>query len=90
MILHVLPGLRNDGIFRGTHRIYTHWSGKLHYVISIIAVVFLLTSIAMPVSITYASSNDPYNSGYDHGRDDARILVPSDRYINQPEKGGFN
>ena len=27
-----------------------------------------------------------FRSGYDHGRDDAR-LDPSDRYINEPEKG---
>jgi hypothetical protein len=70
------PYVRNDTLVR-----------KLYYVSSIVAVVFLLTSIGIPVSITYASSNDPYNSGYDHGCDDARILVPSDRYINQPEKG---
>lgn len=34
---------------------------------------------------TYASS--PYDSGYDHGCDDAGISDSSDRYINQPEKG---
>ena len=33
----------------------------------------------------YASS--PYDSGYNHGCNDARISDPSDRYINQPEKG---
>jgi hypothetical protein len=29
----------------------------------------------------------PYDSGYDHGCDDAKISDLSDRYINQPEKG---
>ncbi|HZD36082.1 MAG TPA: hypothetical protein VE130_12830 [Nitrososphaeraceae archaeon] len=33
------------------------------------------------------ASTDPYNSGYDHGCNDAGISDPSDRYINQPEKG---
>jgi hypothetical protein len=34
-----------------------------------------------------ASNLSPYESGYDHGCDDAGISDPSDRYINQPEKG---
>lgn len=36
---------------------------------------------------SYASEDDPYDSGYDHGCDDAKIFDSSDRYINQPEKG---
>lgn len=60
---------------------------KFHYVRFFFAPVFLFSYlIALSGSTTYASS-DPYDSGYDHGCDDARILVPSDRYINQPEKG---
>jgi hypothetical protein len=39
------------------------------------------------VPYTNASSKSPYESGYDHGCDDADILDPDDRYINQPEKG---
>jgi hypothetical protein len=42
--------------------------------------------ITIPGSVL-ASSNSPYDSGYDHGCDDARISDPSDRYINQDEKG---
>jgi hypothetical protein len=34
-----------------------------------------------------ASSNSPYDSGRDHGCDDAGISDIGDRYINQPEKG---
>ncbi len=34
-----------------------------------------------------ASSRSPYESGYDHGCNDADISDSSDRYINQPEKG---
>ena len=35
----------------------------------------------------YASNDSPYNSGYDHGCDDAAISEPSERYINRPGKG---
>jgi len=34
---------------------------------------------------TYAISG--YDSGYNHGCDDAKVADPSQRYINQPEKG---
>jgi hypothetical protein len=34
-----------------------------------------------------ASGSSPHDSGYDHGCDDAKISDPSDRYLNQPEKG---
>ncbi|HET6590456.1 MAG TPA: hypothetical protein VFG45_09850 [Candidatus Nitrosocosmicus sp.] len=45
----------------------------------------LICSLFLPSSSVYAKS--PYDSGYDHGCDDANISNPSDRYINQPEKG---
>jgi hypothetical protein len=45
-----------------------------------IALVGSMTSV-------YASTDgDPYNSGYDHGCDDA-YLDADDRYINEPGKG---
>src|SRR5918996_1408013 len=34
----------------------------------------------------YASESSPYDSGYDHGCDDAG-RSESDKYINQPERG---
>ena len=34
-----------------------------------------------------ALGSSPYDSGYDHGCDDADISDPGDRYISQPEKG---
>jgi hypothetical protein len=37
--------------------------------------------------VVYGSEQSPYQSGYDHGCDDAGISNPGDRYINQPEKG---
>lgn len=48
-------------------------SSRLHY-------IFL-------IPYSNASSKSPYDSGYDHGCDDAKISDPNDRYINQPEKG---
>lgn len=36
---------------------------------------------------TINASSDPYDSGYDHGCDDAKISDSSDGYVNQPEKG---
>jgi hypothetical protein len=48
--------------------------------------IFTILLISIP-GFALASSNSSYDSGYDHGCDDARISDPSDRYINQPEKG---
>lgn len=42
---------------------------------------------ALQLQTVEASSSSPYDSGYDHGCDDADISDPDDRYINQPEKG---
>jgi hypothetical protein len=65
--------------------------GKFHYISFPIVYAFLLLNLTVTsILMTYAS-NDPYDSGYDHGCDDAKILDPSDRYLNQPEKGpSFN
>src|SRR5688572_8659054 len=52
--------------------------------------VFLLPSVsfsALQLQSVQASSNSPYDSGFDHGCDDADISDPDDRYINQPGKG---
>lgn len=48
--------------------------------------IFTILLISIPGS-ALASSKSPYDSGYDHGCDDAGISDSSDRYINQPEKG---
>jgi hypothetical protein len=55
-------------------------------------VILMVTAVSstmvpqLPIFQVYAS-NSAYDSGYDHGCDDAGISNPSDRYINQPEKG---
>jgi hypothetical protein len=48
----------------------------------------MLVILVGSISITsvYASSDDPYDSGYSHGCDDAD-LDADDRYINEPGKG---
>src|SRR5215204_2237406 len=61
------------------------------YVRMSVAILFLTFLVANTifalVPYTNASSKSPYESGYDHGCDDADISDPDDRYINQPEKG---
>jgi hypothetical protein len=54
--------------------------------LSFFALIFLSPTIAMQIQSAYAGGKSPYESGYDHGCDDARISDPSDRYINQPER----
>jgi hypothetical protein len=54
--------------------------------------ILLLAISLVPISFTQtqfvnASSESPYESGRDHGCDDADISDPDDRYINQPDKG---
>src|SRR5215217_9783229 len=61
------------------------------YVRMSVAILFLTFLVANTifalVPYTNASSKSPYESGYDHGCDDADISDPDNRYINQPEKG---
>jgi hypothetical protein len=54
-----------------------------------LAVTAILTStmISVPSILVVYASESPYQSGYDHGCDDAGISDPGDRYINQQEKG---
>lgn len=54
-----------------------------------ILIVFSIIVISMsPISyFFFVNSITPYDLGYDHGCDDARISDSSERYINQPEKG---
>jgi hypothetical protein len=55
-----------------------------------ITIIMIMIAIAGSISISatsvYGSEQSPYDSGYDHGCDDAG-LSPSDRYINEEGKG---
>lgn len=57
------------------------------YVFAITFSTFMILSLAPQIQVAYAGGKSPYDSGYDHGCDDADISDRSDRYINQPEKG---
>jgi hypothetical protein len=59
-------------------------SRKVSLIVTIAALSVIITGYAPTVN---ASSKSPYESGYDHGCNDADISDPDNRYINQPEKG---
>ncbi len=59
-----------------------------HYLIAFFSTTLLIASVLAPqIQLADAGSESPYDSGYDHGCDDADISDPSDRYINEPGKG---
>lgn len=58
----------------------------------VISAAVMVFSIFVSISLSFAST-DTYDSGRDHGCDDAGISDQSHRYINQPGKGfmdGYN
>lgn len=55
-------------------------------VLSSTMITIVISTLSVGVPQVYASSSSPYDSGYDHGCDDAG-RSESDKYINQPEKG---
>lgn len=57
---------------------------KLLTMIGVIALI--ITTMTTGGSNAFAKKS-PYDSGFDHGCDDAKISNPADRYINQYEKG---
>lgn len=59
---------------------------------SFLIIAIAISSMIIPQQFigtfqVYGSERSPYDSGYDHGCDDARISDLDERYINQPEKG---
>lgn len=60
---------------------------KIPIFASFLAITLITSGLASQIHSIDASSKSPYESGYDHGCDDADISDPDDRYINQPEKG---
>lgn len=61
--------------------------GNLHTIGFLVLYTFLFSSLIGGVYTSTNASSDAYNSGYNHGCDDAEIFDVSKRYINQPEKG---
>lgn len=61
---------------------------KCYLIVGFFSILLAIASVVAPqIELAIASSKSPYDSGYDHGCDDADISDPDDRYINQPEKG---
>lgn len=60
---------------------------NFHIIRFLVLYVVFLTGFMSISALTVYASSDPYDSGYDHGCNDAGILDPADKYINQPEKG---
>ena len=64
---------------------YMHFK---YYLIASFSTTLLIAPVLAPqLQLAHAGSKSPYDSGYDHGCDDAGISDPSDRYINEPGKG---
>jgi len=64
---------------------------NINYTKLVIGIMFLtIGSIAFSMLTANVYAQSAYNSGYDHGCDDAKISDPDDRYINQPGKGPRN
>src|SRR5688572_19402047 len=65
---------------------YTAYNKKSNNVaLNSILIATMILTITSSFSV-YASS-DAYNSGYNHGCDDAGISDPDERYYYQPERG---
>lgn len=67
-----------------------HWL-YIKFCCILLTSAFFISTLFATITLTstgYASS-DAYDSGYNHGRDDAGISNPADRYINQPGKGAI-
>ena len=49
--------------------------------------MFLVAVLALQIPQGEATKKSPYDSGYDHGCNDAEIEDEDEQYINQPGKG---
>src|SRR5215207_7393629 len=56
---------------------------------SFFTLILITSAFAIQIQLAYAGGKSPYESGHDHGCDDAD-LSPSNRYINEPGKGPSN
>jgi hypothetical protein len=63
------------------------YSSRRYYSIVLLSFLFKVSMLSLPTPQGDATSKSLYDSGHDHGCNDADISDPYDRYINQPEKG---
>ncbi len=61
-----------------------NFNNRIRIIVTLLVIATSAFTFSNPL---FVNSTTPYDSGYDHGCDDAKISDPSDRYINQPEKG---
>jgi hypothetical protein len=54
---------------------------------SFFTLMLTTSTLAIQIQLAYAGGKSSYESGHDHGCNDADISDPDDRYINQPERG---
>jgi hypothetical protein len=60
---------------------------KILRAVNSVPAIAILCLTTFGLDFPVQASSNAYESGRDHGCDDARISDPSDRYINQPGKG---
>jgi hypothetical protein len=58
-----------------------------YYSVAFLSFLLMVSILLLQVQPLEATNKSPYESGHDHGCNDAGISDPDDRYINQPEKG---
>jgi hypothetical protein len=61
---------------------------KIGFIITAALIVISATSLGIFHNVM--ANGTPYQAGYNHGCDDAKISNVDDRYINQPDKGPSN
>ncbi|MGC1134808.1 MAG: hypothetical protein WA941_18415 [Nitrososphaeraceae archaeon] len=66
---------------------YQRFYKKKFCCIQLVSAFVISTLLTLTIGSPGYASSDAYDSGYDHGCDDAGISDPDDRYYNQPEKG---
>lgn len=58
-----------------------------YYSATFLGFLFMVLTLLLQIQPLEATSKSPYDSGYDHGYEDADISDPNNRYINQPKRG---
>lgn len=78
-----------DKSFNKKHTIDYSINRKNDNMIFLIVPVFVFSVLLFSVSLSTEKvfAQSPYNSGYDHGCNDAKVSDSDNRYINQPGKG---
>ncbi len=60
---------------------------KTKLLVAAVLIIVATASCSLIIQSTIAKKGTPFQAGYNHGCNDAKVTFPS-RYINQPGKGG--